>query len=322
MAFNTCIQQGYFVSNGTPATIQVRSGVDWIEVYNYTQIAASNVLTGYQFYWQLGMPQGGGLVYVSNAAATAIDLAVTLPGNGFTLVDSSMVAPGPKIATTAITNATQPVVSTANTAGLSVGSVVRLSSTAALPNIMGVDFTIDTIVNNTSFRISNALANAPGAVGGAGFYQVIPYDPIYYPTKRYIVDITNAALAVVTTSVNHGYVAGQSIRLSVPSQFGMTQANGLLVDIVQVLSASTFSISLSTTAFSAFVYPGPGAVPFTPAYCNPVGEETDAFSNPNLLDDATVNTAYIGVMLAAGILAPAGQNGDLIYWKAGKSFNT
>jgi hypothetical protein len=321
MAYNTCIQQGSFVSNGTPATIQVRSGVDWIEIYNYTQIAANNVNTGYQFYWQLGMPQGGGLIYESNGAGSATNIFTIAAGHGFTLVDSSMTAPGPKIAITGTTNITQPVVSTGNTAGLSAGSVIRLSGIAAVPNITGTDFTISNVIGNTSFQIANALANVPGAVGGAGFYQVIPYDPIYYPTKRIIVEITNAGPAVVTTSVNHGYVAGQSIRLSVPSQFGMTQANGLLVNIVQVLSPSTFSISLDTTAFSAFVYPGPGAVPFTPAYCNPVGEETDQFSNPNLLDDATINTAYIGVVLGAGILAPAGQNGDFIFWKAGKSFN-
>jgi hypothetical protein len=320
MAYNTCIQQGFFTSNGSNATIVVRSGVDWIETYNVTQIAAGNVNTGYQFYWQLGLNNGSAFQYESNAGGTAVNLNYINTG-GFTIVDSSMNQPGPKIATTAITNAVQPVVSTGNTAGLSAGSVVRLSSTAAVPNIMGVDFIIDTVVGNTSFRIANALANAPGAVGGAGFYQVIPFDPLYYPTKRYIVNITQAQFGIVTTSVNHGYIAGQSVRLSIPSQFGMTQANGMLVDIIAT-TASTFTINISTLGFSAFVYPAPGAVPFTPAFCNPVGEETDQFSNPNLLDDATVNTGYIGVMLGAGVNGPAGQNGDFILWKAGKSFNT
>jgi hypothetical protein len=320
MAYNTCIQQGFFTSNGANTTIVVRSGVDWIRTINYTQIAANAVSTGYKFEWQLGMPQGGGIEEQSNAGGTATNQLVLAAG-GFTIVDSSMNQPGPKIATTAITNAVQPVVSTGNTAGLSAGSVVRLSSTAAVPNIMGVDFTIDTVVANTSFRIANALANAPGAVGGAGFYQLIPFDPIYYPTKRYIVNITQAAFGVVTTSVNHGYVVGQSVRLNIPSQFGMTQANGMLVDVIAT-TASTFTISISTLGFSAFVYPAPGAVPFTPAFCNPVGEETDQFSNPNLLDDATVNNSYIGVMLGAGVNGPAGQNNDVIYWIAGKSFNT
>ena len=320
MAYNTVIQQGSFISNGQPQTIQVRSGVDWIDVYNYTQIAAGAASTGYHFYWQLGMPQGNGLVYESNAGSTATNINLIVPGNGFTIVDSSLNVPGPKIAITGTTNIVTPIVSTGNTAGLSTGSVVRLSGVAAVPNIMGIDFTISNVIANTSFQLSNALANTPGFVGGAGFYQVIPFNPLFYPTKRYIVNISNATQAVVTTSVNHGYVVGQSVRLYVPPQFGMTQANGLLVNI-NAVAASFFSVNLDTTAFTPFVYPGAGAVPFTPASVIPVGEETDALSNPNLLDDATVNTGYIGVVLGAGILAPAGQNNDVIYWKAGKSFN-
>lgn len=320
MSNEAIIQQGAFTSLGNPVTLNIRSGVDWIKTYNYTQIAANAVSTGYEFYWQLGMPQGGGLEYQSNGGGTAINL-LALASGGFTIVDSSVNIPGPKVATTASTNAVRPVFSTASTAGLSVGSVVRITSVPGQPNLSGMDFTIDTIVANTSFRIANALANAPGAAGTGGFYSIIPFDPLYYPTRRFIVNITQAFPAVVTTSVNHGYTVGQSVRLNIPSVFGMTQANGLLVNIVAV-TASTFSVSLDTTGFNAFVFPGAAAVPFTQATVNPVGEETDQFSNPNLLDDATINTGYIGVQLAAGVNSPAGQNADVVFWIAGKSFNT
>jgi hypothetical protein len=321
MAYNTVIQQGSFTSTGATQTLQIRSGVDWIRVYNYTQIAANAVTTGYEFYYQLGMPQGGGLEYASNGAGTAINLVALAAGSGFTIVDSSLNVPGPQVAITAGTNAVRPVYSTANTAGLAVNSVVRLTNLTGQANLSGYDFSIDTIVANTSFRIANALANAPGAAATAGFYRLIPFDPLYYPTKRNIVNITQAAQAVVTTAVNHGYVPGMSVRLSVPAVFGMTQADGLLVNITAV-TAGTFTVNLDTTAFTAFVFPSAAAVPFTPASCQPVGEETDQFSNPNLLDDATVNTAYIGVQLAAGANSPAGQAADLIFWVAGKSFNT
>lgn len=320
MAYNTVIQQGSFVSTGATQTLQIRSGVDWIRTYNYTQIAANSLATGYEFYFQLGMPQGGGLEYVSNAGGTAVNIVPIAAGAGFTIVDSSLNVPGAQIAITGGTNAVQPVYSTANTAGLSTGSVVRLTNLTGQANLSGYDFSIDTIVPNTSFRIANALANAPGAVATAGFYRIIPFDPLYYPTRRNIVKITQAAQAVVTTSVNHGYVPGMSVRLSVPAVFGMTQADGLLVNITAV-TAGTFTVDLDTTAFTAFVFPSAAAVPFTPASCQPVGEETDQFSNPNLLDDATVNTAYIGVQLAAGANSPAGVAADNIFWVAGKSFN-
>jgi hypothetical protein len=320
MANNTIIQQGTFTSTGAAQTLQIRSGVDWIRTYNYTQIAANSAATGYEFYFQLGMPQGGGLEWQSNGGATAVNIIAIAAGGGFTIVDSSVLTPGAPVAITAGTNAVQPVYSTASTAGLSNGDVVRVTNLTGQANVSGYDFTIDTLVANTSFRVANALANAPGAAATAGFWRRIPFNPIYYPSKRSIVNITRAANAVVTTSVNHNYVAGMSVRLSVPAQFGMTQADGLLVNIRSV-TAGTFTIDLDTTAFSAFVFPAAAAVPFTPASCVPVGEETDQFSNPNLLDDATINTAFIGVTLAAGANGPAGQANDVIYWVAGKSFN-
>lgn len=319
MAYNTVLQQGSFTSTGAAVTLQIRSGVDWIRTYNYTQIAAAAATTGYEFYWQLGMPAGGGLEYQSNGASNAINL-LALAAGGFTLVDSSASPLGATIAITASTNAVQPVVSTANTGSLVAGNVVRLVNVTGQPNLSGYDFTIDTVIANTSFRIANALANAPGAAGTAGFYMQILFDPLYYPTKRLIVNITQAANAVVTTSVNHGYTVGQAVRLYVPAVFGMVQANGILVNVTAV-TASTFTTNLNTTTFTAFVFPGAAAVPFTPAIVVPVGEETDQFSNPNLLDDATINIGYIGVMLGAGAQGPAGQNNDVIYWLAGKSFN-
>lgn len=319
MAYNTVLQQGSFTSAGTAVTLQIRSGVDWIRTFNYTQLVAQSNSTGYEFLWQLGMPQGSAVETLSNAGSTAVNMVV-ITANGFTLVDSSANPLGAQIAITASTNATQPVVSTGNTGSLAAGSVVRLTGITAQPNLSGYDFSIDTVINNTSFRIANALANAPGAAGTNGFYAQVLYDPIYYPTRRFIVNITKAAQAVVTTSVNHLYTVGQAVRLYVPAVFGMTQANGLLVNIVAV-TAGTFTINLDTTAFSTFTFPLAASVPFTPAIVVPVGEETDQFSNPNLLDDATVNTAYIGVMLGAGVNGPAGQANDVIYWLAGKSFN-
>lgn len=333
MANGTIIQQGFFTSTGAPVTLQIRSGVDWIETLNYTQIVAGSVATGYEFQWQLGMPNGTAIESQSNGAGTAVfTVPVAAPG-GFTIVDSSTNFLGAAVATTAATNAVQPVVATPSTVGLSAGSVVRLYNNGAVgpagqPALQGMDFTIDTIVANTSFRIANALANAPGAAGTQGYYRIVNFPSIFYPRNRFIVNITQAAQAVVTTSVNHGFTVGQTVRFNVPvnsqgnALYGMAQINGLLGNIVAV-TASTFTVDINTNDFNTFVIPsaaliGPGA--FTQAQVIPVGE--DSVIAPNNLGDATVNTAFIGVVLAAGADSPAGQNADVIYWKAGKSFNT
>jgi hypothetical protein len=312
----TLIQSGNFVSTGDNVTLNLRPGTNFMKVWNISAINATTVGVGFVWEWNLGM---GGIEYQENGAGTAVNI---LPRpNDFIPVDTSLQAPGAPIAVTAVSNVVRPIVSTGNTTGLATGSVVRLSNVTALPNLMGYDWSIDTIVNNTSFRLAAGLANIPGAVGGAGFWRLIPYDPIFYPTRRSVINITQAAQPVVTTSVAHGYVAGQSVRFNVSTPFGMTQIDGLIGNIVAVLSIYTFQIDIDTTAFTPFVFPGPAAYPFTPAQVVPVGEETDANSNPNLLDDATTNNAILGMILVAGADSPAGTIGDTIYWQAGRTAN-
>lgn len=329
MAYNTTTSQGSFVSTGNAQFLPFPSGVDWIRVYNYTQIGASaNPGTGFEFYWQrpvnLALPNTT-LIWFNTNATQAVNAAVA--SQSIVPFDTTNPPVNAPVAITAGTNATQPVFSTASTANLFTGSIVRVTNLATDSNLNGYDFSIDTIVANTSFRVKNPLANAPGAATGAGFYtllssfapSVIPF-PYWYPSVRRIVNITQANPAVITTSVDSTYVAGQSIRLSVPAAFGMTQADGLLVNIISV-SGGDITVNLDTTGFTAFKFPLVAAYPFTPAQTIPVGEETDANSNPNLLDDATINTGATGLVLPAGSLEPAGQSGDTIVWIGGKTFN-
>lgn len=322
----TIIQQGSFVSTGIPVTLQIRSGIDWMNIYNYTQMAAQNNATGYQFYWQRGFAVNDGVVYYHPAGnhTSAITTSATGIGagavGGFTLVDSSLQSPGPAVALTAITAANPPVVTTASTALLSTGNVVRIINTTNMAQIGGMDFSIN-VINGTTFGLTNMFLNGVTA-GTNGFYRVIKFDPIFYPRRRSITRITQAASAVITTSVDHGYTVGQDIRFSVPAAFGMTQMDGLTGSITAVTNA-TFTVNIDSTGFTAFVFPLNAAVPFTPAQAVPFGEAADtSIVDPNLLGDATLNTGYLGMLLAAGATSPAGQNADVIYWTAGKSFNT
>jgi hypothetical protein len=327
MAYNTTTSQGTFVSTGGSQFLPFPSGVDWIHTYNITQLttpATPGVVV--EAYWQRPMISGSAIFYGNTSGTTALN-ALYDPTGGFYLFDTTALPLNAPVAITAGTNAVQPVFSTANTANLFTGSIVRVTNLATAPNLNGYDFSIDTVVANTSFRVKNPLANAPGAVSGAGFYTlissfsptIIPV-PYWYPSLRRIVNITQAAQAVITTSVDSGYVAGQSIRLSVPPQFGMIQADGLLVNIVSV-TGGNITVNLDTTGFTAFKFPLVAAYPFTPAQTIPVGEETDAFSNPNLLDDATLNTGASGLVLTGGSGGPGGAIGDVINWIGGKTFN-
>jgi hypothetical protein len=325
---NTILQQGRFTTANTAnQTIQIRSEIDWIKTYNLTQIAAGGA-GALQCYWQLGMPQGQGIAFGNSAATTLTQLAA---GTGFTLVDSSLQTTGAPVAlttsATGTSNATSPVVLTGTTTGLAVGSIIRLSGVATATQLNGVDFQISAVNPGVSFTIRGPFATAMVAgvtVAATSKYRIIPFDPIFYPRRRFIVDISKAASAVVTTSVDHGYTVGQEVRFATDPLNGMVEINGLSGTITAVGSPSTFTVNIDSTSFTTFTFPvtaNPGA--YTPAQVIPFGEDTaNALNNnTNILADATINTGFTGVVLAYGAGSPAGVNNDVIYWVAGQSFS-
>lgn len=330
MAYNTTTSQGTFVGTGQTIFLNFPSGVDWIDVYNYTQTGTSaNPSASYQFHWQrpVGVAVANATQAWFNTAGSTVANTTLLTGStSIQYIDTSNPPQFSPVAITAGTNAVQPVFSTGSTAGLFTGSIVRVTNLATAPNLNGYDFSIDTVVTNTSFRVKNPLANAPGSISGAGSYRLISSNALipgvsnWYPSVRRIVNITQAFPAVVTTSVDSNYIPGQLIRLNVPAAFGMTQADGLLVTVLSV-TGGLVTINLDTTGFSAFVFPLVAAYPFSPAETIPVGQDTSGLFDPNLLNDATTNVSFTGLMLPAGINAPGGQLGDVVYWIGGKTFN-
>lgn len=350
----TIIGQGVFTavgsntSNNTVAAasstvIQIPSGADWLMVRNYTQFGTngnnavvfngSTALAGYEYYWQRGMAPGTGIVqYKTNSASTKN--GDTLLTGGFTLYDPSGQTAGaqpllgPAVITTASTNATRPVVSTGNTAGISVGTVVRISNTAQT-DVNGIDMVVGAVTANTNFTLltaTNALATAPGAIGGGGFYRIVNTSSLFYPRRRYITNITQAVNAQVSTSVAHGLTPGQRVRFQIPTQSGMTQLNPSATSatadgsaaIVTVVDDYNFTINVDTTGFTAFTWPTIAQQPSNFPEVIPFGEDTAVSlasggnqvptiaglqifnTNTGILADSTVNTGYLGMILGTG----------------------
>ncbi|HTJ49066.1 MAG TPA: hypothetical protein VL443_06385 [Cyclobacteriaceae bacterium] len=360
----TILSQGSFIVPATIVnrTLVIPSNVDWIEVRNYTRqgtVGGASAF-GFEYFWQRGMPAGSALVkYYANGGAVVTGDLIT--SGGFTLYDPSgqsvgaLPLLGNPVATTASTNATRPVVSTGSTAGLAVGSVVRMSNTAQT-DVNGVDMVVGAVVANTSFTLltaSNPLATAPGAIGGAGFYRIVNADSLFYPRHRFVVNITQAANAQVSTSVAHGLTPGQSIRFAIPAVSGMIQLNPtpdnnyLMANVVSVVDDYNFTIDINTTAFTAFTWPTIAQQPSSFPQFVPVGEDTALSlvtaasqvptvggqqiygTQSGLLADATTNTGFLGMILGTGangaisgaaITGPAGSvAADVVYWKVGKS---
>jgi len=324
---NTIVQQGRFTATGSAVTLEIRSDIDWMAVYNVTQAAASQTTAvGVKYYWQRGFPNAAKWATFKSNAANAANLDQYITSSGFTLVDSSVQTPGVLNATiTAISAAAIPVVTNSGTNGLSAGDIVRLFNVASAQQVGGFDFTVG---YNTLSATTFSLDYMPTIVAGTtGSWRKINFDPIFYPRRRYITKITAAQNAVVTMSVTHGYKVGQQVRMVVPAAFGMIQMDGLLATITAIntttTSGNSITLDVDSSTFTAFAWPLSAAVPFTAAEVVPVGEDT-AFAlsaGVDILSDATLNTGFLGMVLAGGVNNPGGAASDVVYWVAGKSFS-
>jgi hypothetical protein len=315
-----------FVSSGAATSFALPNNAVKVQLFDLSnaattaaQVAAGGAVTAlYQYsFGLLGMSSGSGYSFstVASGAPPAVVQESVLGTDGYTFFNSSLLTPGAAIATTGVTAANPAVVSTANTSGLlPLNSIVRMINVTNMQQISSIDFTVGSIVANTSFQL--AYMNTTGFVaGGAGFYRILPFDPIYYPRRRTITGISQAPQAVITMSVAHGYTVGQQVRISVPAAFGMTQMDGLLVTILAVTTGATntITVNVDSSAFSAFAFPSSAvaATGVTFAEVTPVGEAATA-PFQNLLDDATRNTAQIGVTCGSSVIGAAGHNMLLI----------
>lgn len=314
MSYNTYTQQGRFTSDGTRKVLQLRGDIDWIHTWNLTTIAAGGAGTGVEFRWMRGFIDDTGIEYTKLAADDSISSDVLASG-GFTPIDTSTE---PKLSAanatvTAISNATPPVVSLTSTAGLEDSDIVRFINVTGAQQFGGIDFTIDSLVANTSFDLPFAPTIVAGTTGS--FRRVIK-NPLYYPRHRYISAITQAASAVVTLTVTHEFTVGQIVRFQVPAAFDMTEMDSLQGEITAInTTTNTITVNIDSTAFTAFAWPLTTDVPFTPALVVPLGDDATTLAG------ATDNQGYIGIELAAGTDSPAGVADDVIYWMAGKNFS-
>lgn len=323
---NTIVQQGYFTSTGASVKIDLVSGVDWMAVYNLTQAAANQTTAlGVKYYWQKGFADDAKWVTFKSNAAAAANLEQYLTSSGFKLIDSSIQTLDTlKTTITAVSNASIPVVTNTGTNGLVAGDVVRLFNVASAQQLGGMDFTVGyNTLSSTTFSLDYMAQIVAGTTGS---WRKIKFNPLFYPRRRYITAITKAANAVVTLSVTHQFTVGQSVRMVVPSVYGMVEMNGLQGNILAIntttTSGNTVTLDIDSSAFTTFAFPLSASVPFSPAEMTPIGQDTaitQVYGGD--LDDATNNLGIVGMQLTGGASCPAGAASDVMFWVAGKSFS-
>jgi hypothetical protein len=316
---------GSFTSDGSALNISLPSGYNSFELVNITDIGSAAASTPVMRAQGTSSMLAGSAYYSTktNGAAT-LDLETTTLTGGFTFVaDSGSLTIGAltSLNGTEINRANPAVADTGTTTGLVAGStVVRLYNTTGMFQVSGMDFTVGTVVANTSFQLKylNNSGFAADATGGS--FRIINAQSRYYPRARYITAITAASSAVITMSVSHGYTVGQAVRIYVPAAFGMTEINGLLGNITAISTANnTITVDIDSSSFTAFAFPtsAVAAAGVSFAQVVPVGEAAiNSVSQPygNLLDDATDNQSFTGVNIGSTVQT----TGKVYQWFARK----
>jgi len=359
----TVLSQGAFTVGSTVVqrNIAIPANADFMSVKNFTQIGTVGVVApntrGLEYYWQRGMAPGTCIVKFYGAASLVSSSDTMLTG-GLTLYDPSTSINAANVALTAFTAANPSVITTASTAGIIPGSIVRFSTLNNSGFAGGIDFTVGYgTLTGTTFSVD--YLNLTGAVAPTtGFWRLLAAGrPLFYPGTRTIVGITAATQAVITLSVDHGLTVGQEVRLSLPggsptwgnySTMDNRQVTIVAVNVGVGNGNNTITVDFNTVGFGVFQtslialvnpYTQPTVVPFgedTGVALTSIFQQTPQINlqqinatNVGILADSTVNTGFLGMTLGSGgngralttrITGPAGSvAGDVMYWVAGTS---
>lgn len=326
---------GTFTADATPSpvTLNLPSGATEIEIVNVTGYNAhAAVVTKAKGYSALAA--GCADIWTGSGASPNVMTLTQAVSGGFTFFsDSAGQSPGAAIAVTGINQINHPLALSATTG--SVGDVVRVYGTTGMLQVAGMDFTVTAVNAGVSQTLGYLDASGFAAPATAGFYRKLPYasspvdgsviapSPRFYPRRRYITGITQAASAVITMSVTHNFQVGEKVRILVPASFGMTEINGYLATITAVshsATVNTITVDFDSSAATAFAFPtsAVAAVGTSFAQVVPVGEaavNTVALPVGNSLDDRTRNTSINGVIIGSGLLVAS----NVYQWIAKKA---
>jgi hypothetical protein len=102
-----------------------------------------------------------------------------------------------------------------------------------------------------------------------------------YPGFQYIVGITNAQFAVVTTAATHFFTSGEIVSLRVSKPYGMVEINEKQV-LVLAYTDTTITLNIDSNQFTPFIFPVAGLN--TPPVVLPSSSSIVPGSNPSTMN--------------------------------------
>lgn len=250
MSLQEIIYSGTLTSTGSPQYVSIPAGFDEFVLRNRTTLAAGSGII--EAKWWSGM--SAGYAETKTVSGGTITDAI-ISSAGFTYEDDSTSDEvGAATAISGITQASPAVASSGSTPV--AGQIVRIYGTTAQLQTSGIDYTVGTVSAGVSFQLAYLDSSGFAAAATAGYWRLVNRDLAFYPRKRTITKITQAASAVVTFSVTHDYVVGSKIRFSVPSAYGMTQLDGLTGTVTAISTTNnTVTVDIDSSGFTAFAWP-------------------------------------------------------------------
>ena len=244
---------------------------------------------------------------IRNTAGARTDELNLIAAGGFRVYSGIEEQLDAAIVAGAMTAAT-PVVCTSAAHNYVVGDVVRLYTTTGMLQVAGLDFVVTAIVAGASFTLGTIPGATFAAAATAHTARRVWVPRGFAPSVKIITGITAANPGVITTNINHGFATGDRVRIKVPAISGMVELNDQIVTVTN-LTATTFSVGVDTTTYTAFAWPtsAQAANGVLRPQVIPVGDTGQSLSA------AIDNTSFAGVYIGATI---AGANTDVIRYKA------
>lgn len=258
MAEYSRMAKGSFTATGTSAIVTLPFQPDYVELWNYTNIATAGTHRVTRAWWDNKLVVGTSNptmieLYAGSSSSVVFD---TVQTNGIsTFSAGQLLQYGPTVQHTATVDfsiaqsgaggagpATTITVAGAGIPdhGLNTGDVVIFgglfqTTTTGMQQIANIPFVV-TRISATQFSIfwdtsgttyAAFNTNTNNTVGNRGWYKKVLYPNLYLPQDLIVAGLTLAATTTVKTTIQHNLHVGQEVAFRIPTIWGPTQLNSL-----------------------------------------------------------------------------------------------
>ena len=317
----TLIHQETFTSDGATKRLSLPGSADYIRVINNNEATAAgtgSIDNAFQWEWWDSYAEGDTLVSYKSNTSHVVEIDSNT-ADKLIYREEELNPEASKVGTT-IDVSTQ-ICTTAAAHGYAVGDRVRITNNVVVDQIGGVIYTITAVPSTTTFTLGYALMTAFAADETAFVVRRLPPEVEVMPGAVFVTGITAAASAVATFSEAHNYKVGDVIYFRVPAAFGIVEMDGLQGKVTAV-AASTITVDINSTGFTALAWPAASDVPFKFALAGLAGKRglyDDWFSSSRSLLDLDPFRSGLEVpylVLAGGAGNAGGDTNDVVVVQA------